>query len=129
MAEADADLIRIARDFTWLRSKSSWPRGDIGLTETRWWEYRALFEKLGSHDGIVRTEEFPGAVFIVLRAKGLCIAGSSSGYVYSEQPLTPTTESPGSTLDVEKHQHPDRGQAYVFRPLRPNWYAFYEVDW
>jgi len=129
MAQSDLSLIRIARDFTWLQDKSNWPREDVGLTRARWAEYRGLFEKLQVQEGIVRTAEFPGAIFFILRSKGICVAGSSSGYVYSELPLGPVTESPAIALDAEARSHPELGYAYVFRRLIPNWYAFYEFDW
>jgi len=129
MAAADKRVIRIAVDFTWLKEKSNWPRDDVGLTPARWSEYRALFEKLHVQEGIVRTDDFPGAIFFVLRAKGLCVAGSSSGYVYSERPLNPISEAPVAALDAEARSHSEQGRAYVFRPLKSNWYAFYQIDW
>lgn len=129
MAQSDLNLTRIARDFTWLRDKSNWPREDVGLTGARWAEYRGLFEKLHIQEGIVRTADFPGAIFFIVKSKGLCVAGSSSGYVYSELPLGPVTKSPATALDAEVRSHPGQGYAYVFRLLTPNWYAFYEFDW
>jgi hypothetical protein len=129
MAVADERMTRIAVDFTWLKDKSNWPRDDVGLTPARWSEYRALFEKLHIQEGIVRTGDFPGAIFFVIGAKGLCVAGSSSGYVYSEQPLRPLSETPVNALDTEARSHSDQGRAYVFRPLKSNWYAFYQLDW
>jgi hypothetical protein len=129
MTMADERLTRIAIDFTWLKDKSNWPRDDVGLTAARWSEYRALFEKLHIQEGIVRMDDFPRAIFFVVRAKGLCIAGSSSGYVYSEQPLAPVSETPLNALDTEARSHSDQGRAVVFRPLKSNWYAFYQLDW
>jgi hypothetical protein len=46
MAEEDAHLIRIARDFTWLDTSSKWPRENIGFSDARWNEYRSLFKTL-----------------------------------------------------------------------------------
>jgi hypothetical protein len=129
MAEADADLSRIARDFTWLTDKSNWPRDDVGITPARWAEYRALFDKVHLQDGVVRTEDFPDAIFFVSKAKGLCVAGSSAGYVYSARALSPLTRSPASALDAEARRRANEGFAYVFRHLKENWYAFYEIDW
>jgi hypothetical protein len=129
MIESDVDIIRIARDFTWTKDKSKWPRDDAGLTDARWGKYRALFEKLHLQEGVFRTEDFPGAIFFILRSKGLCVAGSSSGYVYSERPLTPLTESPVKVLDAAMRIHTEKRIAYVFRGLKPHWYAFYEIDW
>src|SRR5437660_1413780 len=83
-----------APDFTWLDSISKWPRAAIGFSEARWNEYRGLFTNLTLREGIVRTEDFPGAIFFVARVRGLCVGGSSAGYVYSNTPLTPTADLP-----------------------------------
>jgi hypothetical protein len=129
MAEQDSHLIRIAADFTDLDNKSAWPREDIGITEARWDEYRSLFQKLSLQEGIVRTEDFPGAIFFVAVAKGMCTGGSSAGYVYSTQELSPTSDTPTETLDKEPRNIPGQYYAYVFKQLKPNWYVFYEMDW
>jgi hypothetical protein len=129
MAEQDAHLVRIAADFTLLDTSSKWPRENIGFSEARWSEYRSAFKKLSLSEGIVRTEDFPGAIFFITRVKGLCTGGSSAGYVYSSVPLTPTAKSPQDDLDAEARKNPSRHYAYVFKPLKTNWYAFYEIDW
>jgi len=129
MAEHDSHLIRIAADFTDLDNNSAWPREDIGISETRWTEYRSIFQKLSLQEGMVRTEDFPGAIFFVATAKGLCTGGSSAGYVYSTKKLSPTSNSPTETLNKEAHNNSSRYYAYVFKQLKPNWYLFYEIDW
>jgi hypothetical protein len=129
MAEQDQHLIRIALDFTLLDTDTKWPRENVGLSEARWNEYRSAFKKLSLSEGIVRTEDFPGSLFFIARAKGLCTGGSSAGYVYSTAPLTPTAKSPQDDLDAEARKNPSRHYAYVFRPLKANWYAFYQIDW
>jgi hypothetical protein len=129
MAEQDAHLIRIAVDFTWLDTNSKWPRENIGFSEARWSEYRSAFKKLSLSEGIVRTDDFPGAIFFITRAKGLCTGGSSAGYAYSTARLTPITNSPRDDLDTEARKNPSRHNAYVFKPLKANWYAFYQIDW
>lgn len=129
MAEQDDHLVRIADDYTWLDNDTKWPRSDIGLTPQRWNEYQRLFEKLSLTEGIFRTLDFPGAIFFISRARGLCTGGSSSGYVYSANPLTPTTHSPAKDLDAEARKNPKQNYAYVFKPLKPDRYAFYEIDW
>jgi hypothetical protein len=129
MAEQDAHLIRIAVDFTWLDTDSKWPRDNVGFSEARWSEYRSAFKKLSLSEGIVRTEDFPGAIFFITRVKGLCTGGSSAGYVYSTASLTPTAKSPQDDLDAEARQNPSRHYAYVFKPLKANWYSFYQIDW
>lgn len=129
MVQHDARLIRIANDFTWLDNSTKWPRKDIGVSPARWKDYRLLFQKLSLSEGIVRTQDFPGAIFMIARARGLCTGGSSAGYVYSTEALTPTTKSPVKTLDADARRNPDKHYSYVFKPIKADWYAFYEVDW
>jgi len=129
LAGQDIHLTRIAEDFTWLEDNTKWPREDVGVSPARWDEYRALFKSLSVADGIVRTKDFAGATFFVARANGLCTGGSSAGYAYSTSSLAPTSSSPAETLDAEARQNRSRHYAYVFVPLKPNWYIFYEVDW
>ena len=128
MAVQDAHLIRVATDFTWLDTDTKWPRENVGISEVRWDEYRSAFKKLSLSEGIVRTEDFPGAIFFITRVKGLCTGGSSAGYVFSTTPLTPTARSPQDDLDAAR-KNPSKHYAYVFKLLKPNWYAFYEIDW
>jgi hypothetical protein len=125
----DAHVIRIAQDFTLLDTDSSWPREDIGFSEARWNEYRALFNKMGLAEGMIRTEDFPGAILFVARVKGLCIGGSSAGFAYSEAVLSPIVASVEDALKEELRKDPKKHGDYVFKRLKANWYAFYQVDW
>ena len=130
MAEQDSRLIRIAPDFTWLENNTKWPRQDVGLNESRWNDYRTLFTNLSLSEGIVRTLDFPGAIFFVAKTRGLCTGGSSDGYVYSSTPLSPVVNSPADALDAAaRHKHKNQYYVYVFKALKPNWYTFYQVDW
>jgi hypothetical protein len=129
MGEQDSRVIRIAPDYTWLDGNDQWPRDDIGFSEARWDEYRSLFKELALPEGTVRTEDFPGAIFFIAYVEGLCTSGSSAGYVYSAKALAPTTESPKEALDAEVRKSADKHYAYVFKPLKANWYTFYQVDW
>ena len=129
MAEEDHHLTRIAADFTYLDDKNEWPREDVGITDGRWNEYRSLFQKVSLQEGIVPTEDFPGAIFIVAVSRGLCTGGASAGYVYSTKKLSPTSDSPTETLDAEARNRPDRNYAYAFKEEKRNWYLFYELDW
>jgi hypothetical protein len=129
MADSDSHVVRIAPDYTLLDTDTSWPRQNLGFTEIRWNEYRSNFEKLSLQEGIVRTDDFPGAIFFIAKARGLCTGGSSAGFVYSTKALTPVSKSPRETLETEARRNSSRHYAYVFKSLRPNWYAFYEVDW
>lgn len=129
MAQQDSHMNRIAPDFTWLDTSSKWPREDIGFTNARWDEYRSLFKNLSLTDGIVRTQDFPEALFFLARSNGLCTGGSGAGYVYSPAPLILISASPLEALDAEARKNPSRHYAYVFKPLKTNWYTFYEMDW
>ena len=129
MAEQDGHVIRIAPDFTLLDTDSSWPRENIGFSEARWTDYRTAFKKLSLSEGIVRNADFHSAIFFVTRAKGLCVGGSSVGYVYSTVQLTPISKSPAEDLDAEARKNPGRPYAYVFKLLKTNWYTFYQIDW
>lgn len=129
MAQQDRRMNRIAPDFTWLDSSSKWPREDLGFSSARWDEYRSLFKSLSVTEGIVRTLDFPEAIFFLVRSNGLCTGGSGAGYVYSAAPLSPISTSPLEALDNEARKNPGRHYAYVFKPLKSNWYTFYEVDW
>jgi len=129
MAQQDSHVNRIAANYTWLDNDTKWPREDLGFSSARWDEYRALFKELSVPDGIVRTLDFPGAVFFIARSNGLCTGGSGAGYVYSVSPLSPNSSSPLKTLDFEARNNASRHYAYVFRTLKPDWYTFYEVDW
>jgi hypothetical protein len=70
MAEQDSRVNRIAADFTWLATSNKWPREDLGFSNARWDEYRAHFKSLSLTDGIVRTQDFPQAIFFLARSNG-----------------------------------------------------------
>ena len=129
MAEQDAQLIRNAPDFTLPDTDSKEPSKKLVLSEARWNDYRAAFKKLSLPEGIVRNEDFHSAIFFVTRVKGLCVGGSSAGYVYSTEQLAPISKSPSESLEAEARKNPSKTYAYVFKPLRANWYAFYQIDW
>jgi hypothetical protein len=129
MAEADSHLIRIAPEFTLLDTNSKWPREDVGISEARWDEYRSLFKKLATPDGLVRSEDFAGAIFLIAKAKGLCTGGTSEGYVYSVKKLGPIVKNVLEALNSEAQKDPKKHQVVVFKPLKENWYTFYEFDW
>jgi len=130
LADEDSRFIRIAKDYTEPHGTSKVPEKNPHLSQTRWDEYRSLFDSLGLAEGIVRTEDYPGAVFLIARSKGLCTGGTSAGYVYSTVALSPVVDSPGEALvEVTRKNSRNEGAYYVFKSLRANWYAFYEADW
>lgn len=129
MVQVDSKLTRIAPDFTWLNNNTKWPREDVGISEGRWNDYRSLFTRLSLSEGVLKSEDFPEAVFFIVTAKGLCTGGTSSGYVYSTRKLNVATKSIDATLREESRKDPAKHYAYAFRALKGNWYSFYEVDW
>jgi hypothetical protein len=70
MAEQDSHVIRIASDFTLLDTNTEWPRKDLGFSQARWSEYRLIFKNLSLSEGIVRTADFPDAIFFVGSGQG-----------------------------------------------------------
>lgn len=128
MANKDSQLIRIAGDFTWLGSNFNWPRKDVGITETRWTLYRTLFQQAALTEGIMRNRDYPGATFFIVVTRGLCVDGSSAGYVFSKGPLTPVASSARAAIRKQLLGHFDGSPRYVFSKLRGDWYLFYEAD-
>jgi hypothetical protein len=124
MCEQDRTVVRIASAFTWLSTDASWPRKDIGLSPSRWSEYRSLFRQLRIRDGVSRRTEYPGAIFFVMYSSGLVTDGSYKGLVYSVQELNPQVKS----LDDQAWSRldPDGGHVIQFRRIGMNWYIFRE---
>jgi hypothetical protein len=129
MAEVDRNVVRIAGDFTWLANDEKWPRAEIGFSNDRWKNYRDLFRSIGLQEGLLRSADYPGAIFFIVHARGIVTGGASVGYVYSESELTPLSTSPGKDLDTVARASGEKGSAIVFRKLVTKWYAFYELDW
>jgi len=128
MAEEDSHVVRIAADFTWLDSTVAWPRPNLGFSNERWDSYKALFKKLSLPEGLVRDQDFPGAIFFIAESHGRCVGGLSAGYVYSPGPLSPDVDFPKEGL-IAAIAKSTRQNAIVFQHLKDNWYAFYEADW
>jgi len=130
MAEEDSAVIRIARDYTGPIADARSPLANTNLPQPRWDEYRSAFEKLDLVEGMVRTEDYPKAIFFIARSKGLCTGGTSAGYVHSGTALSPVVYSPGQALvEIARKKSSQGGIYYVFQALKSEWYAFYEADW
>jgi len=119
MSGTDRSVIRIANDFTWLETDSSWPRpeGKLGFSEERWNQYRALFREAGLPGGILR-ENKEDITYLIHWNQGLMTNGSLKGYAYSEKELTPVV----SSLD-DVNSWP-KGQRVIFKKLEGHWYLF-----
>jgi hypothetical protein len=122
MSDEDSHVIRIAPDFTWLDTSAAWPRpeSELGISLKRWDEYRNLFEKLGVKEGILRSDEL---VLLIVSARGLCVAGETKGYVFSEEEPAGLEESLDDPTELNIQPH-----AYAFKKLKGNRYLFYQWD-
>lgn len=128
MSHEDADVIRIADDFTRLKNNWNWPRSEStwGITLERWNEYRRLFRRVGLSAGLEK--DGPGNVYFIAHTAGLAVHGSSKGLVYCF-----VSGAPDETfLPCAEHQQQGRqeykpGRGYSYRKLDGNWYIF--EDW
>ena len=127
MSNEDSKVIRIAPDFTRLENNWAWPRpeSELGFSKQRWDEYRTLFNKLGLQSGISRERDSESTIiFLTASSKGMTFRGSSKGYAYSEQELSPVFDSLNQNpVDPQKRQK--HGVAY--RKIKDHWYLSY--DW
>ncbi|HEV7683811.1 MAG TPA: hypothetical protein VGO68_16905 [Pyrinomonadaceae bacterium] len=120
MAKEDANVVRIAPDFTWLTNNAAWPRPQsaLGFTSDRWEAYRTLFSKLDLPAGIVNYQ--PDTIMFLASTRGLVTGGSAKGYAYSIKDPVPIVES------FENVSFKDSRIAY--KRLKGHWYLFYEVS-
>lgn len=118
MSNADAKVVRIAPDFTWLDDNARWPRPEteIGFSQERWNEYRELFKVLSLTKGLARHPDGQ-TIELIASTQGLLTGGSGKGYVYSTKELTPLRDALDNLGPTGKH---------VYKQLKPpNWYLFY----
>lgn len=120
MSRADRSVIRIANDFTWLDTDSSWPRAEdkLGFSTARWAQYRRLFYEGGVPGGILQDNK-DGITYFIYWSRGLMTNGSFKGYAYSEKDLTPVVSS------LDDHNSWPQGKRVIFRKLDGNWYLFW----
>jgi hypothetical protein len=129
MAAVDKTVTRIGSDFTWIAGNSKWPRDNLGFSPQRWEQYKAEFRILGVQEGILRTDDEPGQLAIVAKARGLCAGGNSEGYVYSDIPPPLTSLHLDEALFKEAGAKSAQHYAVVFQRLDEKWYLFYRADW
>lgn len=120
MSQADAHVVRITDDFTWLDNNAAWPRpkSELGFSEERWAQYRKLFRTAGLEGGITR-EKSGDVTYLIFSSKGLVTHGTEKGYAFSEKELSPL----GRSLD-DVTQMP-KGHSVMFKKLKEHWYLFY----
>lgn len=119
MSNQDARVVRIAPDFTLLDGSFAWPRPDslLGISHARWDEYRRLFKRVGSENGLGRGPD--GRLEIVIKAIGIVNRGASRGYMFS-----PTLPAPVATsLELLPRRNKVR-----YQPLSGGWYIFDSHD-
>lgn len=125
MANEDAQLTRIAPDFTWLQDDVAWPRKNVGISEERWNEYRQIFRRVGAFDGILKGTH-PNRVIFPIASAGLVPSGFSKGLVYSKTPLGPVLKSLDKRPPDKDWNGPDRSHVLVYEPIDNHWYIYYE---
>lgn len=124
MAEEDAHLVRIAKDFTWLDTDASWPRKDAGISQKRWDEYRRLFRRAGVPDGLSK-DIGPPRIFLPIASRGLVTSGDAKGIAYSRAPLTPVLRYLDGVNPNELYDK--RGRVIAFATIQDHWYIYYEA--
>jgi hypothetical protein len=125
MANEDSRLTRIAPDFTWLDDNVAWPRKDVGISESRWNEYRRLFRKVGATQGILKGVN-PIRIIFPIASAGLVPTGYSKGLVYSQAPLNPVLESLDKEPPDKLWDGPDHNHVLVYAPIEDHWYIYWE---
>jgi hypothetical protein len=127
MSNTDSNVIRIAYDFTRLETNWDWPRPDsqLGFTRERWDEYRSLFRKLELKSGLYRDNNSNAPIVLLTASSiGMTFRGSSKGFAYSKQALSPVLES----LDQKESLSPqNKEHGTVFRKIKEDWYLYF--DW
>lgn len=121
MSLVDVNMVRIASDFTITSDdKNNIDQPSRLFEETRWNQYRLLFQTLSIKNGLYR-KPHSGSVQFIVSSSGLVTGGSSKGFIYSDQPLEPLVES----LDAEKKNAAPR--RIIYRAVQGKWYLFSEV--
>jgi hypothetical protein len=125
MAKEDSHLTRIAPTFTWLDDDVAWPRGNVGISDVRWNEYRRLFESVGASRGIFKGVN-PDRIIFPIAWEGLAPTGFAKGLVYSQAPLSPVLISLDKSPPDKFWDGPDRSHVLAYKPIEDHWYIYYE---
>jgi hypothetical protein len=103
----------------------------VGMSESRFGEYLAIFRELGVQSGTDWGLPFyPEGLFVIASS---CVPmfgkGQAVGYAYL--PARPKanieTRLPISGCPIQIHR--GSGHRLVFRPMQDGWYLFYELEW
>jgi hypothetical protein len=126
MSQEDADVIRVADDFTRVKNDWNWPRPQSkwGITPERWDQYRLLFSRVGLGAGLQKDEA--GNVYFIVHTEGFVTHGAEKGFVYCGHAGNPDNVFlPCAEQRTEGHrgQH-DGYEGNAYRKLADNWYIF-----
>ena len=124
MTNEDSHLTRIAPDFTWLDDDVAWPRKNVGISEQRWDDYRQIFRRAGTSDGIFNYNN-PKLVMFPITSIGLVPSGVEKGLAYSQTSLSPVLKSLDEKPPQEYWNGPDRSHVLVYKPIENHWYIYY----
>lgn len=129
MVKDDSNVVRISPDFTMLGDNYKWPRpeSELGFTKERWEEYRQIFRKLELEDGVAWYTIKKGPVLLLASVKSRASnsGGSTKGYAFSTEPLSPVLESLDDVRFDGTTRHP---KLPVYRKITDNWYLYYIKD-
>jgi len=113
---AQTRVTRIAPTFTRLENNWGWPRpeSELGISVSRWNEYRKLFKEAGLPHGIDRAGDVSKGVYFPVWGEGLADNSREKGIMFS-----PTAPS-----DVQ-----GESQRILYKKLADNWYYFEWTTW
>lgn len=113
---AQTKVTRIAPDFTRLEHNWGWPRpeGKLGISVSRWNEYRKLFEEAGLTHGIDRAGDVSDGVYFPVWAEGIADNSREKGVMFSP---TPPSDLRGGSQRIN------------YKRLADNWYYYEWTTW
>jgi hypothetical protein len=124
MTNEDSHLTRIAPDFTWLDHDAAWPRKNVGISESRWEDYRQIFQTVGASEGLIKYSN-PTEILIPITSIGLVPSGVEKGLAYSQTSLSPVLKSLNERPPEEFWNGTDRSHVLVYEPIGDHWYIYY----
>lgn len=127
MTNEDSHLTRIAPDFTWLDHDAAWPRKNVGISNSRWDDYRQIFQTVGASEGLIKYSN-PTEILIPITSIGLVPSGVEKGLAYSQASLSPVLKSLNERPPEKFWNGPDRSHVLVYRPIEDHWYIYYR-EW
>lgn len=121
MSNQDARVVQITPSRTLLDSNYAWPRPDslLGISHARWDQYRRLFKRVGSENGLGRGPDGSVHILIKVSSFGLGTSGGGRGYLFSPSPPAPL----GTPLESLP-----RRKGLRYQPLTGGWYIFDHSD-